>query len=119
MAATLQTLLASSGPALPEAELSQGLLPCLKALGVHPALLFVCVYGGHKTQIKAGQQQPVVCSERDVEVSLVLQEKLWEHGRISLGQLPLLPVRWTEIAMGLYCPVGKVIPAASGGYGPE
>lgn len=61
----------------------------------------------------------MVCSERDVEVSLVLQEKHWKHGRISLEELPLLPVRWTEIVMGLYCPVGKVTPAASGGSGPE
>lgn len=76
----------------------------------------MCVYGGHKTLIKAGHQKPVVCSERDVEVSLVLQEK---HGRISLGQLPPLPVRWTEIVMGLCCPVGKVTPAASRGSGPE
>lgn len=49
----------------------------------------------------------------------MLQEKRWEHGRASLGQLPLLPVRWTETVMGLYCPVGKVTPAASGGPGPE
>lgn len=78
----------------------------------------MCVYGDHKTLIKAGQQKPVVCSERVVEVSVVLQ-KCWEYGRISLGQLPLIPVRWTEIAMGWYCLVGKVTPAASGGSGPE
>lgn len=106
-------LLASPGPAL-----SQGLL-CLKALLFPHVLLLVCVvYGGHKTLLKAGQQQPGVCSERDVEVSPVLQ-KCWEHGRLSLGQVPLLPVRWAETGMGMYCPVGKVTPAASGESGPE